>query len=233
MTVKYTVMILEDDVRASYTLESTINQLPEFSVVAVSETCAEALLQYELYEPMLVFVDISLPDGNGIDVIRQLREKKAQCDFVMTTAERETTTVEKVVQLGVIDYLVKPIRMSRVHQTLADYKQFKQQLSERSTVDQGEIDQILRKAPEKKLRTTPKGIDINTLSSLKQILQQEKLIDFSAESIGERMNVSRVTARRYLEFLESEGLVRLVLNYNTGGRPRRLYQVVERRINHY
>ncbi len=233
MTIKYTVMILEDDVRASYTLESTINQLPEFNVVAVSETCAEALLQFELYKPMLVFVDISLPDGNGIDVIRQLRKKKAQCDFVMTTAERETATVEKVVQLGVIDYLVKPIRMSRVHQTLTDYKQFKQQLSQRATVDQGEIDQILRKVPEKKLRITPKGIDITTLNSLKTILHEEAMIDFSAEDIGKRMNVSRVTARRYLEFLESEGLIRLVLNYNTGGRPRRLYQVVERQISHY
>lgn len=226
MTNEYSVMILEDDVRASYTLESTINQHPDFNVITVSENCAEALLQFELYKPKLVLVDISLPDGNGIDVIRKLREKKAECDFIMTTAERETTTVEKAVQLGVIDYLVKPIRMSRVHQALTDYKQYKQQLSRAETVDQGEIDQILRKAPEKSVRLTPKGIDATTLASLKTILYKEKINDFSADDIGNRMNVSRVTARRYLEFLESEGLIRLVLNYNTGGRPRRLYQVV-------
>lgn len=233
MITKHSVMILEDDVRASYTLESTINQHPDFTVVAVSETCAEALLQFELYKPKLVFVDITLPDGNGIDVIRQLREKKAECDFIMTTAERETTTVEKAVQLGVIDYLVKPIRMSRVHQALTDYKQYKQQLSRTETVDQGEIDQLLRKAPERKSRLTPKGIDVNTLASLKSILQTEKLHDFSANDIGERMHVSRVTAMRYLEYLESEGLIRLVLNYNTGGRPRRLYHVIEENINSF
>ncbi|WP_261859131.1 response regulator [Photobacterium sanguinicancri] len=223
---KITVMLLEDDVRASYTLESTINQHPDFTVVAISETCSEALSQYNTYKPTLIFVDISLPDGNGIDVIRQLREQNAECDFIMTTAERETTTVERAVQLGVIDYLVKPIRMSRVNQALEDYKQYKQQFARATTVDQGEIDQILRKVPTKQSRQTPKGIDATTLASLKTILLQKKLHDFSADEIGKLMNVSRITARRYLEFLESEGLIRLVLNYNTGGRPRRLYQII-------
>lgn len=224
---KTTVMLIEDDSRASYTLESTINQHPDFTVVAVSESCSEALTQFEAYKPTLIFVDITLPDGNGIDVIRHLREQNAECDFIMTTAERETTTVEKAVQLGVIDYLVKPIRMSRIHQALDDYKQYKQKLARTSIVDQGEIDQILRKAPIKQLRQTPKGIDATTLASLKSILYEEKLHDFSADEIGELMNVSRITARRYLEFLESEGVIRLTLNYKTGGRPRRLYQMIE------
>jgi len=233
MITKYSVMILEDDFRASYTLESTINQHPDFNVIAVSETCADALVQFELYKPLLIFVDITLPDGSGLNIIRQLREQKAECDFIMTTAERETATVEKAVQLGVSDYLVKPLRMSRVHQALTDYKHYKRQISRTETVDQGEIDQILRKAPEKKSRLTPKGIDITTLASLKSILYTERPHNFSANDIGERMHVSRVTAMRYLEYLESEGLIRLVLNYNTGGRPRRLYHIIDENIRHY
>jgi len=225
MTDKLSVMILEDDVRASYTLESTINQHPDFQVVAVSENCAEALMQYQLFKPRLIFVDITLPDGSGINVMRQLREQNAECDFIMTTAERETSTVQQTVKLGVVDYLIKPIRMSRVLQALTDYKEYTRQLMETDTVNQGEIDRLLRKAPQK-TRATPKGIDATTLASLTEILKQEQLNDFSASDIGERMNVSRITARRYLEFLESEGLIRLVLNYNTGGRPRRLYQQV-------
>lgn len=224
---QYKVMILEDDVRASYTLESTIGQHANFSVVAVSESCADALMQFELYQPDLVFVDISLPDGSGISVIRQLRDQKAQCDFIMTTAERDTSVVERAIQLGVIDYLVKPIRMSRVLQALEDFDNFKQQLSGTQMMDQGIIDQILRKKTDSHHRNTPKGIDTTTLSSLREIIQQEKLHDFSAYDIGKLMNVSRVTASRYLEFLESEGFIRFVLNYNTGGRPQRLYQLVD------
>lgn len=226
MMNKHTVMILEDDVRASYTLESTINQHPNFEVVAISESCSEALLQYKLYQPNLVFVDITLPDGSGLDVIRQLREQNASCDFIMTTAERDSQVIEKAVHLGVTDYLVKPIRMSRVHHALDDFHLYREQIGKSHMVDQGEIDQILRKAPGKATRQTPKGIDANTLETLKNILKTEQLSDFSANDIGVKMNVSRVTARRYLEFLESEGVIRLVLNYNTGGRPKRLYHLV-------
>lgn len=226
---KHAVMILEDDIRASYTLESTINQHPAFEVVSVSESCSEALSQFELYQPSLVFVDITLPDGNGISVIRQLREQKATCDFIMTTAQRETSVIEETIHWGVIDYLVKPIRMSRVHQALDDYHQYRQQLAKSHTVDQGAIDQILRKAKDKSQNKTPKGIDATTLASMRHILKTESLGHFSTSDIGERMNVSRVTARRYLEFLESEGSIKMVLNYNTGGRPQRLYTQVNSR----
>jgi len=222
-----TVMLIEDDVRASYALESTINSHPDFNVVAASESCADALFLFEAFKPKLIFVDISLPDGNGIDIIRQLREQNADCDFIMTTAERETATVEKSVQLGVLDYLVKPIRMSRVNQALDDYKLYKNKLARAAFVDQGDIDQILGKMPQKQIRQTPKGIDVTTLASLKNIIYEENLHDFSANEIGNRMNVSRITARRYLEFLESEGMIRVVLNYKTGGRPRRLYQIIK------
>ncbi|PXA74991.1 hypothetical protein DMC15_02840 [Vibrio sp. 11986-1-5] len=220
-------MLLEDDHRASYMLESAINQHPDFIVVAVSESCADALLQYTAFQPQLIFVDISLPDGSGIDVIRQLRKQQISCDFIMTTAERETTTVQKAIQLGVTDYLVKPLRISRVHQALDDYKHYTAKLARTATVDQGDIDDILGKSAIKSLRQTPKGIDATTLASLKTLLKQPQLAEFSADEIGELMNVSRITARRYLEFLESEGVVRLALNYKTGGRPRRLYHLVK------
>ncbi|WP_176765509.1 response regulator [Vibrio xiamenensis] len=222
----FSVMIVEDDVRASYLLESTVNQDSDFQVLAISESVADAMLQYAVFQPQLIFVDITLPDGNGIEFMRRLRKQGAQCDFIMTTAERETTTVEQAVHLGVIDYLVKPIRMSRVIQALQDYKAYKQQLLNQQQVNQSDIDMLLRKRALKPERDTPKGIDATTLESLKALLEQQQISEFSAEEIGVQMNVSRVTARRYLEFLESEGVVQLVLNYKTGGRPQRLYRTV-------
>ncbi len=220
------VMILEDDLRASYTLESTINQQPHFQVIAVCETCAEARMQMDLFKPDLVFVDVTLPDGNGVDLIRQWREQNVQSHFIMTTAIRETKIIERTVQLGVIDYLVKPIRMSRVVQSLEDYREYRQTLLDNTTVDQEDIDLLLRKSHRKSLRQTPKGIDSTTLAMLKNYLTSERPDSFSSEEIGEKMNFSRITARRYLEYLESEGVLRLELDYNTGGRPKRLYKLI-------
>ncbi|WP_456295111.1 response regulator [Vibrio sp. AK197] len=223
---KYSVMILEDDLRASYLLESTITQNSDFQVVALSESVADAMLQYAIYQPNLIFVDITLPDGSGIEFMRRLRKQGVQCDFIMTTAERESTTVEQAVHLGVSDYLVKPIRISRVNQALNDYKHYKQQLLAHSEVNQHDIDALLGKRAQKSQRETPKGIDATTLESLKNLIKGQDLQEFSADDIGQKMNISRVTARRYLEFLEGEGQVQLVLNYQTGGRPQRLYRTV-------
>ncbi|MEI8634556.1 hypothetical protein P4S72_26135 [Vibrio sp. PP-XX7] len=81
MTIKNRVMLLEDGIRASYTLESTINQHDEFQVVAISETCADALMQFTVFQPQLVFVDITLPDGNGLDVIPPAPGPKCRLSF--------------------------------------------------------------------------------------------------------------------------------------------------------
>jgi len=226
MKNKTSVMILEDDVRASYTLESTINHHGKFNVVSVSETCAEAFEQFKLYSPDLVFVDITLPDGNGLDVIHTLRANNQSCHFIMTTAVRETTIVEKAVQLGVIDYLVKPIRMSRVNQALNDYLKSIDTFRNTETVDQAGIDSLLGKNQKSHTRSTPKGIDTATLERLRNRINELSLTEFSADEVGQIMDFSRITARRYLEYLESEGTLKLELDYNTGGRPRRVYKML-------
>lgn len=218
------VMIVEDDLRASYVLESTINQHSGFHVVAACESLLEAELKAEAFDPELIMVDISLPDGNGIDLVKSLKSKGINAVFMMTTAERKTATIEKAIQLGVMDYLVKPIRMSRVLQALDDYLDFKKRLTKNDKIDQQDIDALFRKnASLDNTRKTPKGIDENTLDKLTQHLDSMTNISFTAEEIGAAINLSRITARRYLEYLEAQGQVSMALDYKTGGRPKQRY----------
>ncbi|NLQ16151.1 response regulator [Marinomonas sp. M1K-6] len=217
-------MIVEDDLRASYVLENTINQHRDFYVVAACESLLEAELKAEAFEPELIMVDISLPDGNGVELIKRLKSKGMKSAFIMTTAERETATIEKAIQLGVMDYLVKPIRMSRVLQALDDYLDFKKRLTQNNTIDQQAIDALFRKsATQDSSRKTPKGIDENTLDKLTHYLDTLDNRPFTAEDIGEAINLSRITARRYLEYLETQGQVSMSLDYKTGGRPKQRY----------
>lgn len=218
------VMIVEDDLRASYVLENTIKQHADFYVVAVCESMLEAELKAEAFDPELIMVDISLPDGNGIDLVTSLKSKDIRAAFMMTTAERETTTIEKAIQLGVMDYLVKPIRMSRVLQALDDYLDFRKRLTKNDKIDQQDIDALFRKSASlDNTRKTPKGIDENTLEKLTQHLDTMDNTAFTAEEIGDAINLSRITARRYLEYLEEQGQVSMALDYKTGGRPKQRY----------
>lgn len=218
------VMIVEDDLRASYVLESTINQHNDFHVVAACEGIIEAELKAEAFEPELIMVDITLPDGNGIDLVKSLKQRGFNAAFIMTTAERETSTIETAIQLGVIDYLVKPIRMSRVLQALDDYLDFKKRLTKKNKIDQQDIDALFRKnSSQDSSRKTPKGIDENTLEKLNQYLETIEDHSFTAEEVGDAINLSRITARRYLEYLEAQGHVFMTLDYKTGGRPKQRY----------
>ncbi|MFI8620137.1 MULTISPECIES: response regulator [unclassified Marinomonas] len=218
------VMIVEDDIRASYVLENTINQHPNFEVVAVCESLSDAKIKAQAFSPELVMVDITLPDGNGIDLIRTLKSDGFHGAFIMTTAERETSTIERSIQLGVMDYLVKPIRMSRVLQALSDYTELRQQLSKAIKIDQQSIDALFRKQTHlDKSRKTPKGIDQKTLDVLNKHLEERQEATFTAEEIGNAIHLSRITARRYLEYLEAQGLVEMSLDYKTGGRPKQRY----------
>ncbi|UTW00949.1 response regulator [Marinomonas rhizomae] len=218
------VMIVEDDLRASYVLENTINQHSDFYVAAVCESMLEADLKAEAFDPELIMVDISLPDGSGIDLVTSLKSKGIRAAFMMTTAERETATIEKAIQLGVMDYLVKPIRMSRVLQALDDYLDFRKRITKNDKIDQQDIDALFRKSASiDSTRKTPKGIDENTLEKLTQHLDTMGNAPFTAEEIGDAINLSRITARRYLEYLEAQGQVSMALDYKTGGRPKQRY----------
>lgn len=218
------VMVVEDDVRASYVIENTINKHPDFEVIAVCENITEAHIQAEAFAPELVLVDISLPDGNGLDFIKNLKAKGFNGTFIMTTAEREASIIEKAIQIGVMDYLVKPLRMSRVLQALGDYQDFKTKLGQSNKIDQQGIDALFRKQNQPESgRNTPKGIDEKTLDLLNQFLDGIDDKEFTAEEVGQAINLSRITARRYLEYLETQGLVSMNLNYQTGGRPKQLY----------
>ncbi|WP_394179002.1 response regulator [Marinomonas posidonica] len=222
------VMIVEDDLRASYVLENTINQHTAFSVVAACENLAEAELKANVFEPELVMVDISLPDGNGLQLVQRLKSRLPHASFIMTTAERESKTIEQAIQLGVMDYLVKPIRMSRVQQALNDYLDFKQRLTKQEKIDQQDIDALFRKQSmtDNRHRKTPKGIDENTLETLTEHLKHIDNTPFTADDIGEAVSLSRITARRYLEYLEAEGQVTMTLDYKTGGRPKQRYSKI-------
>ncbi|WP_028301639.1 response regulator [Oceanospirillum beijerinckii] len=70
----------------------------------------------------------------------------------------------------------------------------------------------------------PKGIDGLTLEKIRQAFQSSRE-DFNAEEVGEKVGVSRTTARRYLEYLVSTEELIADVNYGTVGRPERRYSL--------
>jgi len=77
--------------------------------VRVAGTGAAAVAAYRDTPADVVFLDVRLPDADGLDVLRQLRARDADCRVVVITAHGSLETVRRAVEGEAFDYLAKPI----------------------------------------------------------------------------------------------------------------------------
>ena len=93
-------------------------------------------------------------------------------------------------------------------------------------VDQGQIDQLFGVAGAVRGPTQaelPKGLSRETADLVRQALSVDEPL--SATECADRVGLSRVSARRYLAYLEETGVAQVHLKYGRTGRPERLYRL--------
>lgn len=219
-------LVIEDDDRIGAILSELVAATPGFSLLGRAGTLAQADEMMAGVVPQLLLVDISLPDGSGLEWVNRLRSHNREAYVIMVTASREVETIQQALNLGVHDYIIKPLRLFRIQQSLDEVLQLHRKLCERGRLEQEDLDKLLGKGrPQaREMRITPKGIDSITLRQVLELLAGEPDSVFSTDTVALRLSLSRTTARRYLEYLESEDRVDVELNYGQRGRPERRYR---------
>ena len=91
---------------------------PELAIVAEARNGAEALALFEQEKPELAFLDIRMPEPNGLEVARKIA---GNCHVVFVTAY-EAHAVEAF-ERGAVDYLLKPVDPERLAVTIVRLKQ--------------------------------------------------------------------------------------------------------------
>jgi len=220
---KISVFIVEDDPMVLDVNKNFLNKLAEFELIGESQNGEEAFKQIVKLKPNLVLLDMYLPDISGIDVFQKLRNERIPCDVIMITAARDTKTVQEVIRMGAVDYLVKPFRFERFEKALQTYSQTTKKISSSASIGQEEIDEWFGYQQEAEL-TLPKGLNDITM---KQILDALNDIDgtITSEQLAQNVGMARVTVRKYLDFLANKGRVQIDLKYGTVGRPTKYYSI--------
>jgi len=82
--------------------------------VIEAETAAQGLQRYQEEAPNLVILDIKLPDGSGIDVLKKIKEQEPNAIVIIITAQTTVDNAVAALRLGAFDFICKPINYSEL-----------------------------------------------------------------------------------------------------------------------
>lgn len=221
------VLIAEDDVRIADLHRRFTERVAGCEVVGVAHRLDDARDMVEALEPHLLLLDLYFPEGQGTELLREIRAKNMEVDVILITAAREVGALKEALRGGVFDYLIKPVTAERFHDCLNKFCAYREHLRSGSTIEQQDVDILLHPAVRHTpgaMPTLPKGIDPLTLSKVRSVFATAPAgAGHSAEDVAEQLGVSRSTARRYLEYLISESTLFADVVYGSVGRPERRY----------
>lgn len=112
-----TVLIIDDN-DISRSMLRHILASEKFQVVGEAGNGRLGMELAERLKPHIICLDINMPSPNGIDVLRQVRERLPQTEVLMVTGNNDRQSVMEATQLGAAGYIVKPFNPSTLLRTL-------------------------------------------------------------------------------------------------------------------
>ena len=105
--MKTHILIVDDEKSMRYTFESFLSD--KGCRVSAAASCSEGIALLREEDIDLVFADIILPDENGIDFLRVVKEVRPDVPVTMITGAPSIDTAAESMRLGAFDYIIKPI----------------------------------------------------------------------------------------------------------------------------
>ncbi|UFQ14765.1 MULTISPECIES: response regulator [Streptomyces] len=222
------VLVVDDDFMVARLHSRYVAAVDGCAVVGVAHSGAEALGAAERLRPDLVLLDVYLPDMDGIAVLRELRAAEERdparrpVDALFITAARDAQIVRAALRAGALHYLIKPFHQEALQEQLRHVAAVRARLDGLGEARQEDVDQIFGTRPPGS-RELPKGLAAHTAELVERTLRRRPG-GLSASECAAAGSLSRVSARRYLEFFVDTGRAEVTLRYGGTGRPERRYR---------
>jgi DNA-binding response OmpR family regulator len=107
------LLLVEDNLRLAEDMSSFM--VTNGFIVEHAATLCESINKTDIYQYDLVIVDIGLPDGNGLDLIKHLKKKDSDTAILIVTAKNSIEDKVYGLDLGADDYITKPFHKSELN----------------------------------------------------------------------------------------------------------------------
>lgn len=216
-------VIIEDDLMVASINNQFLLKTPGIQTTATFHSGKSALAFLKENPVDLILLDLYMPDLSGLELLSELRRQNRKEDVIMITAANDAEHISEALHLGIIDYLVKPFTYERFSQAVDKFLLQRKIIENGMAFSQNDIDQLIhmtRPSQTSREMELEKGIQRQTLEKLRNCLKQCPGQYKTSEQISEETGLSKVTIRRYMNYLIEHDAAKSRIDYETGGRPR-------------
>lgn len=220
-------VIVEDDLMVASINQQFALKTPGVNVIATFHNGKDALAFLNKTKVDLLLLDFYMPEITGLELLAKLRNEGNDVDVIMITAANDAVHINEALHLGIVDYLVKPFKYERFSEAMDKYMLRKTVMKKGMKFTQKDIDQLIhlqKPSKQSKEMDLQKGLQRQTLEKIRNSLSQHENEYLTSEQIASETELSKVTVRRYMNYLIEQSEITSVVDYSTGGRPSILYK---------
>jgi DNA-binding NarL/FixJ family response regulator len=119
---RWTVVVVEDNPSTCEFLVSCINAHPQLALAASFATLASARSWFKRRQADLLLVDLGLPDGSGLTLMREVHQRWPQCDMLVVSMFGDEVNVVASIEAGAVGYVHKDDEAADIAETLLAVK---------------------------------------------------------------------------------------------------------------
>jgi len=223
------VLIAEADPLLQKLYADLIAEESAFTVLKCVSTGPQMFEALRCVDADLVLLDLYLKEFDAANGLDELRKEFPRMDYIVASSGENPELVRKAMCQGVFEFLIKPFSFERLRLALRNYQVYHHSLTGRTRPwQQEDLDMLIsmksRDPSWSNNRAIPKGLQLKCLNEIESLLKESDET-FSAQEVGDRLGISRSTARRYLEFLTLSERVVVEFAYRRVGRPEKRYRM--------
>ena len=217
-------LLADDDNGHRFMLEALLGKWGFAVDSAVNGVEAVKAVRERPYDAVLM--DIRMPDMDGITALKGIKAYNPAVPVVIMTAYSAVESAVEALKSGAYDYLIKPFDYNRFQTALQKFVSRREAFAGDKAFNQEELDKVISPEGQRGGQFVDKGIHPVTLEIICSFLREHKSEKLSIEDIAKNVSLSRVTLRRYMNYLIDKNSVIGGVDYSTGGRPSAVYTYI-------